>query len=142
MMDLDHFKLVNDRYFHPMGNSVLRQVADTLQKRLRRTDVVGRLGGEEFGAVLPAASNEEVELVGESLRRAVEELPPIGGNLPGDEPPLHLTMSVGGASLAAELLDADRLEQFADRALYAAKRGGRNRFCLWTPSPGQGPAST
>lgn len=135
MMDLDHFKLVNDRYLHPTGNSVLRQVADAVQRRLRRTDIVGRLGGEEFGAVLPAASDEEVRLVGESLRRAVEELPPIHGDLADSDPPLNLTMSVGGASLSAELLDADRLEQFADRALYAAKRGGRNRFCLWTPQP-------
>ena len=79
IMDLDHFKLVNDRHGHPTGDVVLRQVAEQLRKRLRRTDVVGRLGGEEFGAILPGDSLAEVAIVAEKLRRAVEELPPIAG---------------------------------------------------------------
>jgi diguanylate cyclase (GGDEF)-like protein len=130
MIDLDHFKQVNDRFLHPTGDAVLRRLAKELQTRLRRTDVIGRLGGEEFGVILPGASLEEVAVVAEKVRSAVEELPPLQGG--PDSTPLHLTASVGGASLPSQTVDADLLEQCADQALYAAKRGGRNQVRLWT----------
>lgn len=130
VMDLDHFKLINDRHGHPAGDSTLRLVAEQLRKRLRRTDVVGRIGGEEFAVILPGDSLDEVSIVAEKLRLAVEELPPVeGGMAPGSS---SLTLSVGGTSLDSELVDAKLLMSCADRALYEAKRNGRNQVRLWT----------
>jgi diguanylate cyclase (GGDEF)-like protein len=128
IMDLDHFKLVNDRHGHPAGDQVLREVADLLRKRLRRTDIVGRIGGEEFAAILPGDGPAEVAIVAEKLRRAVEELPPVQGGMTAD--PTAVTLSVGGASLLPAALDAQVLIGLADRALYEAKRNGRNQVRL------------
>lgn len=128
IMDLDHFKLVNDRHGHPVGDEALRQVAELLRKRLRRTDIVGRIGGEEFAAILPGDGPREVAIVAEKLRRAVEELPPIQGGM-GSET-TSLTLSVGGAALGPTGLDAQLLIGCADRALYEAKRNGRNQVRL------------
>jgi diguanylate cyclase (GGDEF)-like protein len=135
LMDLDHFKTVNDRHGHPTGDIALRLVAEQLRTRLRRTDVVGRLGGEEFGAILPGASLREVAVVGEKVRRAVEELPPLRGGMTSAATPV--TLSVGGASLPAAVVDADVLVSRADQALYRAKRSGRNQVCLWNDPPHQ-----
>jgi diguanylate cyclase (GGDEF)-like protein len=135
LMDLDHFKTVNDRHGHPTGDLALRLVATQLRTRLRRTDVVGRLGGEEFGAILPGASLGEVGVVGEKVRRAVEELPPMRGGMTSAATPV--TLSVGGASLTAAVVDADVLVRCADQALYRAKRSGRNQVCLWNDPPHQ-----
>jgi diguanylate cyclase (GGDEF)-like protein len=129
IMDLDHFKLVNDRHGHPMGDLVLRQVAEQLRKRLRRTDVVGRLGGEEFGALLPGDGVTEVAIVAEKLRRAVEELSPIRGGMSSS--PTPVTLSLGGTSLSADVVNAELLVSCADQALYEAKRSGRNQVRLW-----------
>jgi diguanylate cyclase (GGDEF)-like protein len=130
MMDLDHFKHVNDRHGHPVGDAALRKVADLLRARLRRTDVIGRLGGEEFGAILPGASLEEVTIVAEKLRQAVEGLPPVQGGM--DPKPSKLTLSLGGTSLGSEQVDPELLVSCADQALYQAKRNGRNQVRLWT----------
>src|SRR5438876_761131 len=138
IMDLDHFKLVNDRHGHPMGDAVLRQVAEQLRKRLRRTDVVGRLGGEEFAAILPGDGLTEVAIVAEKLRRAVEELPPLRGGMTSN--PTPVTMSAGGASLNADVVAAELLVSCADQALYEAKRNGRNQVRLWSaPLPSTEP---
>jgi two-component system cell cycle response regulator len=134
MIDLDHFKQVNDRYLHPTGDAVLCRVGSELQSRLRRTDVIGRLGGEEFGVILPGASLEEVAVVAEKVRRAVEDLSPLRGD--ADSTPLQLTASVGGVSLPPHAVESDLLEHFADKALYDAKRGGRNQVRLWTEGTG------
>jgi diguanylate cyclase (GGDEF)-like protein len=133
MMDLDHFKLVNDRHGHPMGDLALRQVADQLRKRLRRTDVVGRLGGEEFGAILPGDGLNEVAIVAEKLRRAVEELPPLSGGMTAT--PTPVTLSVGGTSMGPDVVDVQLLISCADQALYHAKQGGRNQVHLWCDPP-------
>jgi diguanylate cyclase (GGDEF)-like protein len=130
MMDLDHFKQVNDHHGHPVGDAALRSVANLLRTRLRRTDVVGRLGGEEFGAMLPGASLDEVRVVAEKLRVAVEALPPVGGGM--QDAPTPLTLSLGGASLGSDVVGAELLVSCADRALYQAKRNGRNQVRLWT----------
>ena len=129
IMDLDHFKAVNDRHGHPVGDVALRQVAEQLRSRLRRTDIVGRLGGEEFGAILPGASRREVGIVAEKIRRAVQELPPLQGGMASE--PTLVTLSLGGTSLEPQAVDAERLVSYADRALYEAKRNGRNQVCLW-----------
>jgi diguanylate cyclase (GGDEF)-like protein len=128
IMDLDHFKLVNDRHGHPAGDDALRQVAELIRKRLRRTDVVGRIGGEEFAAILPGDGPREVAIVAEKLRRAIEELPPVQGGM-GSET-TSVTLSVGAASLGPDVLTAQLLIGCADRALYEAKRNGRNQVRL------------
>jgi diguanylate cyclase (GGDEF)-like protein len=130
LMDLDHFKQVNDRHGHPMGDAALRMVAEQLRKRLRRTDVIGRLGGEEFGAILPGASLAEVAVVAEKLRRAVEELPPLQGGM--SSAPTPVTVSLGGTSLSSDVVDAELLVSCADKALYLAKHNGRNQVRLWS----------
>jgi diguanylate cyclase (GGDEF)-like protein len=131
MLDMDHFKDVNDRFGHPVGDKVLRQVAEVLRQQLRRIDVVGRLGGEEFAVLLPGATLENVSIVGEKLRKAVESLPSLSVGLDRRQ----LTLSVGGAALPPEAAEAQLLVNCADRALYRAKHGGRNQVQLWADEP-------
>jgi diguanylate cyclase (GGDEF)-like protein len=131
-IDLDHFKLINDRHGHPAGDRALQCIAELLRASLRRTDVVGRVGGEEFAVILPGDGLDQVAVVGEKLRRAVEALPPVRGGSTSDVTPV--TLSIGGASEQPETLDAQALVSSADQALYAAKRNGRNQVRL---SPGQ-----
>lgn len=138
IMDLDHFKLVNDRHGHPIGDATLRLVAEQLRKRLRRTDVVGRIGGEEFAAILPGDSLAEVAIVAEKLRRSVEDLPPVRGGMA--DTPTRVTLSLGGTSLSAQTVGVEQLIGCADQALYQAKHNGRNQVRLWTdPLPAPSP---
>jgi diguanylate cyclase (GGDEF)-like protein len=130
IMDLDYFKQVNDRHGHPMGDFALREVAERLRHRLRRTDVVGRLGGDEFGAILPGDGLAEVVVVAEKLRHAVEELAPLRGGMTNAA--TRITLSVGGASLAADEVNSELLVSRADLALYQAKGQGGNQVRMWT----------
>jgi diguanylate cyclase (GGDEF)-like protein len=128
-MDLDHFKSVNDRYGHEMGDRVLVAVAAVLKAALRPGDVVGRYGGEEFVAVVAGAGPESARLVAERLRSSVEAmLPPKGG-------PAKLTISIGTTVFDPRQSDerSEELLHRADMALYAAKRTGRNRVVLVAP---------
>jgi len=130
IMDLDHFKLVNDRHGHPAGDRALQQVAELMRTRLRRTDVIARIGGEEFAAILPGDGLSEVTIVAEKLRSGVEALPPVAGGMEADIGSTPLTLSVGATSLEPDVLDAQLLIGCADRALYEAKRSGRNQVRL------------
>jgi two-component system, cell cycle response regulator len=128
-MDLDHFKSVNDRFGHEMGDRVLVAVASVLKTALRPGDVVGRYGGEEFVGVVAGAGPESARLVAERLRRAIEAmLPPKGG-------PTKLTISIGTTVFDPRQSDerSEELLHRADMALYAAKRTGRNRVVLVAP---------
>lgn len=129
IMDLDHFKLVNDRHGHPAGDLALKIVGERLRKRLRSTDVIARIGGEEFAAILPGDGLQEVAVVAEKLRQAIEELPPVPDGI--DEDSTSVTLSVGGTSLGPDVADAQLLLTCADRALYEAKRNGRNQVRLF-----------
>jgi diguanylate cyclase (GGDEF)-like protein len=131
VIDLDHFKLVNDRHGHPAGDRTLQCVADLLRTSLRRTDVVARVGGEEFAVILPGDALDEVAVVAEKLRRAVEALPPVTGG--GAQNATGVTLSIGGASQMPETLDKQALINSADQALYQAKRHGRNQVRLESP---------
>lgn len=128
-MDLDHFKSVNDRFGHEMGDRVLVAIASVLKTALRPGDVVGRYGGEEFVGVVAGAGPESARLVAERLRRSIEVLlPPKGG-------PTKLTISIGTTVFDPRQSD-ERMEDLlhrADMALYAAKRTGRNRVVLVAP---------
>lgn len=124
MIDVDHFKQVNDRRGHLAGDEVLAAVALTLARGVRNEDVVARHGGEEFVVLLRATAPDAAELLAERLRKKVEDLavPCDGG------PPVRVTISIGVAGFPAPgVLTAGDLVGAADRALYAAKDAGRNR---------------
>ena len=123
MIDIDHFKQVNDGHGHPAGDQVLREVARVVKEAVRAVDIVGRYGGEEFVAILPQTDVEEARLLAERLRKAVEALAVPVGNAS-----VHVTISTGIASYPAPNVDTpDELIREADRALYRAKQDGRNR---------------
>lgn len=122
LLDVDHFKRVNDRHGHPAGDEVLRQVAKTLRDHARETDVVARYGGEEFAAMLPATQEEGAQAVAERIRRGIEQL-----EVHWEETPIPIRASLGLACLRGEDDTVDDLIHRADQALYAAKERGRNR---------------
>jgi diguanylate cyclase (GGDEF)-like protein len=124
MLDLDHFKNVNDSYGHAVGDAVIRALTATCMKTLRTTDYVGRIGGEEFVCVLPEAGAEEACACAERVREAFADLA-----IPGAPHELRCTVSIGIAVFHGEG-DWDALLREADAALYEAKTGGRNRVVL------------
>ncbi|MGB3706025.1 diguanylate cyclase [Castellaniella sp.] len=127
MLDIDHFKRINDQHGHAAGDNVLREFSRTIREAIRPEDLFGRLGGEEFGLMLPDCSPEDAAEIAERLRACVEK---IRLYLDSDEP-LRLTVSIGivhdrqgpPAGLA-------KLLSHADQALYQAKSQGRNRYCV------------
>lgn len=124
MFDLDHFKRVNDIHGHAAGDKMLAEVVARCARRLRKSDLIGRYGGEEFAVLLPEASLEGAIGVAESLRRAVAEEPVIVGEVSLDQ-----TISLGVATMNAGTSGLDELLAQADMALYRAKESGRNRYC-------------
>lgn len=122
MLDVDHFKRINDDFGHATGDRVLAALAACIGNLLRRPAVLGRMGGEEFLALLPDTGTTEAMALAERLRVAVAALQPV----PGEETP-RVTISVGVATSKSEDKDAHDLIRRADRALYDAKRAGRNR---------------
>jgi two-component system cell cycle response regulator len=119
MLDIDHFKSVNDEHGHDTGDAVLVTVANRLAERVRHEDAVGRLGGEEFLVLLPDSGEGAAATVAESLRRAVADEPVHAGRRS-----VPVTVSAGWALWQGE--DAETLVRRADAALYAAKAAGRN----------------
>ncbi len=131
--DLDHFKSINDRHGHLVGDDVLRAVAGALRAGARHPAILGRLGGEEFVAVLPDANANEARQLGERLREAVATLD-VAQWVPGRA----ITISVGAtASMRGD--DAGRMLQRADDALYAAKAAGRDRTVVAPADDEPGP---
>ena len=123
MLDIDHFKAVNDTYGHLVGDRLLKSICAIARSSLREGDVLLRYGGEEFLAVLPAASAEDLRLVGERLRRAVED-----SALSDGAKTVRVTLSVGGAAYPNQNVESEEvLIRLADEALYRAKDSGRNR---------------
>ncbi|MGC4114655.1 MAG: diguanylate cyclase [Myxococcales bacterium] len=124
MIDIDHFKLLNDRCGHPAGDKALRQVADLLRGGVRKVDTVARYGGEEFFLLLPRSDKAEGLEVAEKLRKLVEEASFEGGE---GQPGGKVTISLGVATFPADAETLERLVDGVDSALYASKRGGRNK---------------
>jgi diguanylate cyclase (GGDEF)-like protein len=124
VLDLDHFKAVNDSWGHPVGDLALRAVANTVSTELRGGDVVGRLGGEEFVIALAGNRTDQAAVLAERVRRAVAALPIRGG-----EASVDLTVSIGVAAHRGAT-SLDKLMAHADAALYRAKAAGRNRVEL------------
>ena len=124
MLDIDHFKRVNDDYGHAVGDAVLRHLGALMCQALRKVDVPGRVGGEEFAILLPGTDLSAAAVFAERLRRRVAEssLTTDGGIL------ITITVSIGMAAMAGTDADCDAVLARADEALYRAKRGGRNRI--------------
>lgn len=130
MLDIDHFKAVNDRYGHEAGDLVLTQVAQVVQHNCRKDDVVFRFGGEEFCIVAPGTPAREAIQLGRRIAAAIRK------RRYGKEPELfHVTLSIGVASRDAGDGDVDGLVMRADRALYAAKEAGRDRVMAARNTP-------
>ena len=123
MLDVDHFKKINDEHGHQVGDVVLKDCARLMRDQLRSVDSIGRYGGEEFVVVLPHTTYEEGRATGERLRRAIEEHVFRSG-----KKELRVTVSVGVACYPSDAVDSPvSLIRQADQALYRAKQGGRNR---------------
>lgn len=133
LLDLDFFKKINDRYGHIVGDEVLIKFAQTIKALTRSHDLVGRYGGEEFCVALISPSDNDAKRFAERLCRRVES---ISNNwLPSGEP---VTVSIGVASVGIKPCGAMDLVARADKALYAAKAAGRNRFIRWEDLPEEG----
>lgn len=122
MIDVDHFKRINDTHGHAVGDEALRAVTVACAQNLRENDLFGRLGGEEFAAVLPETSGGSALLVAERLRQAVAAA--VAGSQQGE---VHFTVSIGVTSLLPGETTIEALLRRSDDALYAAKGEGRNR---------------
>ena len=129
MIDVDHFKRVNDTYGHSIGDQVLKQIASIAETTLRPCDLFGRLGGEEFALLMPETSGAAALVVAERLRNTIAEHPMTlhGGGT------IHVTASFGVAELSASFNTLTAWLERADTMLYAAKSGGRNRTQLAEP---------
>ena len=130
ILDIDHFKRVNDTYGHPAGDAVLAAVAAVVRATLRGYDVIGRTGGEEFAFILPGAPAAEAAEAGERLRRAIAQL-----QLPPGQGPPGVTVSVGIAVTARPDQGLCRYYGLADAALYAAKQHGRDAVWIVRAGP-------
>jgi len=141
LLDVDHFKRINDELGHPTGDAVLQALGQLLQRLNRANDVAGRIGGEEFAVLLPGADGSAAAAVAERLRQAVSALQVLPPAAAVPQTPVRLTVSlgvatwrptetltaVGGLAEGEAAMEVGRLLKLADQALYAAKAGGRNR---------------
>lgn len=129
MTDIDHFKSINDRYGHQVGDQAIQIVAKTLSSQLRPHDLLCRYGGEEFCIILPELTSEAAAAVAERLRSAIQTS--AGRGLRGPED-ITITSSFGVAALHSGVLSHEALIDQADQALYVSKRNGRNRVTQYT----------
>ena len=126
MLDFDFFKKVNDTHGHAAGDEVLRKIASIIKEHLRESDIPARYGGEEFAILLPYTHIEEAKIVGESLRKAVEATPVTICQETVDEKEINITISMGIAEFNRNET-GEALFERADKALYEAKKNGRNQ---------------
>jgi diguanylate cyclase (GGDEF)-like protein len=139
MLDLDHFKAVNDSHGHPAGDRLIKEVSSVLRKRTREGDVLGRLGGDEFAVALPSCRPDEANVVAEAIVCAIREHRPEEPELP------PVTVSVGVALFGVDpVMSYATLVSEADTAMYAAKDAGGDGFRVFHPDsirlgvPGRG----
>lgn len=125
MMDIDHFKKINDRYGHPTGDEVIRQVSKAIREQVRDSDIAGRYGGEEFGIILTNTSADGACVFAERLRQRIENM-----TVYFDGQDVRFTISLGLSPLTDEFKDYKTWLERADQGLYKSKEGGRNRYTL------------
>lgn len=133
MLDIDRFKTINDTYGHTRGDAALQSIARTLREQVREVDLPARLGGEEFGVLLPNTRQEEAEIIAERIRQSIEN------SLceKEDDVSIRMTASFGVASYDHRTKSLDDLFSNADTALYTAKNSGRNRVEVFHPEEGR-----
>jgi diguanylate cyclase (GGDEF)-like protein len=136
LLDIDHFKKLNDSYGHPAGDAALKNTARIFERHLRKGDLAARYGGEEFVAILPGADEKGALHLAERIRDAIEK-----GQIIFEGARIQTTASFGAAVWPADGKDADALLGAADRALYAAKQAGRNRVVAASTVPPPPPAT-
>ena len=124
MYDLDHFKMINDKFGHRTGDYALKKVCDVVMNNLRESDIVGRYGGEEFIVILPDTGIHDAELVAEKLRKRIEEEKILDNRR-------DVTVSLGVTTYPLHGEWQDELVERVDQALYVAKQQGRNRYAIW-----------
>ena len=122
MLDIDHFKRINDTYGHAVGDQAIKALAGVIKTHVRNADIAGRYGGEEFGVVLLDTGVEGARLLAERLREAVEAM-----RLDVLGTPVAFTISIGLTDLSVPLGNHEQMIQQADKALYESKHAGRNR---------------
>lgn len=127
-IDLDNFKNINDRFGHETGDRVLQTVSECLSRNIRNSDLLGRIGGEEFVVFLPETDKAGASELAEKLRVAVNQLPPFSESL------TSVTASIGVAQCTPEDHDTATMQHRADQAMYVAKRSGRNRVVVDPPA--------
>jgi diguanylate cyclase (GGDEF)-like protein len=135
MIDIDHFKILNDTFGHHVGDQLLRDVTSILMKDMREVDTVARYGGEEFVIILPETTETGALFVAQRLRRAVDQAKFFAGSPHSVQ---HLTISIGVALYDTDAQFKRDLIEFADAALYAAKHAGRNRVMCYSELSKQG----
>ncbi|MCW2248088.1 diguanylate cyclase (GGDEF)-like protein [Azospirillum fermentarium] len=133
MLDIDHFKQINDTFGHPAGDEAIRTNVRTTRQIVRGCDVLGRLGGEEFAVMLPDTARDGALVVAERLRRSMA----VTAVAPAGVKPFNYTVSIGVAWLGADDHGIDSVLARADEALYRAKRGGRNRVVTQDAVPAE-----
>ena len=126
MVDIDHFKAINDNHGHATGDDVLKAVAELLQKSVRKKDIICRYGGEEFAILLPNTSIHQASVNAERIRCAISDLKPNG---------IPVTTSIGVSALSQGPDSPEAMLEQADKCLYIAKRNGRNQFIRWDDVP-------
>jgi diguanylate cyclase (GGDEF)-like protein len=140
MLDVDHFKNVNDQFGHKIGDLVLKMIAQICMQNVRNVDIVGRHGGEEFIILFPSTNAKSAAEVAERIRRQVVEaninnggqfFETVNGTMISPET-MHVTVSIGIAELDGTYTSIDILVDHADRAMYLAKNEGRNRVKIWS----------
>lgn len=129
MFDIDHFKLVNDNYGHQFGDEVLRHTAELLRSSLRKVDIAGRYGGEEFAIILTGTPMEGALTFAERLRQAIEK-----HTVKSEHKQLNFTISLGVAEYNSNMKDHKAWIESTDKALYTSKETGRNRVTAHTES--------
>ena len=127
MVDIDHFKKLNDAAGHSAGDEVLREVCSLMRRMVRRVDTLARYGGEEFVVVLPETSAAGAQNLAERICSSIRSTPFDGDE---GEPPLHVTVSIGGSVYPEQGTTSATLLRAADRALYQAKGAGRDRWVM------------
>lgn len=128
MLDIDHFKKVNDTYGHQAGDEVIRVLARVIQKSIRETDLAGRYGGEEFAIVLEDSDVDNAQKVGERIRRLAEAM-----SVEYEGHQIQFTVSIGVCEYTPAIASSMAWLDYADKALYLSKKGGRNRVTTLAP---------